>query len=328
MSLNGIEKSAILLMSIGIDSAVKVLKNFTNLEIRKLLKCMINVNQISSIEVNQVLQECIDFIHPINYFSYVYGDYLCLIVKKILGEQDATVFLEENLRIKDIDSGIKKLNAIDANQLFKLIEHEHIQIITILLVHIKDCQAAQILSFFTDQKRSEIVLRIATFSGIKKFGRMELVKIINNILSRYEKFLNHQISINKAADIISLMKEIDKKLIIDNLSNVDKDLTQKILNKILLFKDLINIKDKYIHYLINKIKLDTICISLRDANELLKNKFIKNMSEKDICYLQKKLSEKYTLSISDITNAQTSILKTMRSLLKTGESIIESKKVK
>jgi flagellar motor switch protein FliG len=328
MSLNGIEKSAILLMSIGVDAAVKVLKSFTNLEVRQLLKCMININEVSSIEVNQVLQECIDFVHPINYFSYIHGDYLFLILKKILGEHDATIFLEENIRIRDMNFGIKKLNSIDTNQLFKLIEHEHIQVIAIVLAHIKDYQAAQILSFFTDKKRSEIVFRIATFSSLKKFGKIELVKVINDILSRYENFLNNKVSIKKAADIISLMKEKHKKLVIDDLSNSDKYLTKKILNEILSFKNLINVQDKYIYHLINKVKLDTICISLQGTDKLLKDKFIKNMSEKDIGYLRQKLSEKNTLSIFDITNAQTLILKTMRSLLGTGESIFEGNKVK
>ena len=328
MSLNGIEKSAILLMSIGVDAAVKVLKSFTNIEVRQLLKYMINVNHLSSIEVNQVLQECIDFVHPINYFSYIYGDYLFLILKKLLGEQDATTFLEENVGMRDISFGIKKLNDIDTNQLFKLIEHEHIQIISIVLVYIKDYRAAQILSFFTDKKRSEIVFRIATFSGLKKCGKIELVKIINDILSRYEFFLNNKASIKKAADIISLMKEKHKKLVIDDLSNSNKDLTKKILNEILSFKNLINIQDKYICNLINKVKLDTICISLRNADKLLKNKFIKNMADKDVGYLQKKLSEKHTLSIDDITYAQKLILTAIKSLLGTGESLIEDHKVK
>lgn len=328
MSLNGIEKSAILLMSIGIDEAVKVLKSLTNLEVRQLLTCMININEVSSIEVNKVLRECIDFVCPINYFSYIHGDYLFSILKKILGEQDATIFLEENIRIRDINFAIKKLNTIDTNQLFKLIEHEHIQVIAIVLAHIKDYQAAQILSFFTDKKRSEIVFRIATFSGLKKFGKIELVKVINDILSRYENFLNNKVFIKKAADIISLMKEKHKKLVLDDLSNADKHLTKKILNEILSFKSLINIQDKYIYHLINKVKLDTICISLRGTDELLKDKFIKNMSEKDVGYLREKLSEQHTLSIVDITNAQTLILKIMRSLLATGKSIVEVNKVK
>ncbi|MCW5196522.1 hypothetical protein LDP10_00955 [Buchnera aphidicola (Pemphigus obesinymphae)] len=327
MSLNGIERSSILLMSIDVDSAVEVLKKLTILESRKILKCMVNINNISSIEVNKVLQECIDFIHPNNYFSYVYGDYLFSILKKTLGEKEAAVFLEENISIKNMDYVFKKLNNINSKQLFNLIQYEHVQIITAILVYIKDKKAAEILDLFNEKQRSQILLRIATFSSLNKSGEKELVKIVTDILSRYESMINNQRSLKKVANILTLMKNHEKKTIIHDLSNFNTDITKKILNEIFSFKNLINMQDKYICHLVNHVDLDTICIGLSHTDDLLKDKFIRNMSEQDADYLREKLSKKHTLLTSDITNAQKLLLKTMRSFLEKEEITIEEDKV-
>ncbi|CAL4042193.1 FliG C-terminal domain-containing protein [Buchnera aphidicola] len=328
MSLNGIEKSAILLMSIGVDLAVKVLKSFTDFEVRKFLKCMVNINKISSLEVNKVLEECIDFVHPINYFSYIHGDYLFLIFSKVLGENEAKIFLEESIGMEDIEERCKKLNSVNANQLFQLIQNEHIQIITAILTYIKEDQAAQTLIFFTEKKRSEIIFRMATFSGLKKCGRIELVKVVDDILNRYEHIINNRMAIKKTSNILSLMDDDHKKLVIDNLFDCNINLTKNILNEMFTFKDLVNFKDEHICYLVNNIELDLICLALCYTNDLLKDKFIKNMSIEDANYLQNKLAEKNTVLISDITNAQTIILKTVRSFLRKEEIITVVSKVK
>ncbi|CAL4318604.1 FliG C-terminal domain-containing protein [Buchnera aphidicola] len=327
MSLNGIERSSILLMSIDVDSAVKVLKKLTILESRKILKCMVNINNISSVEVNKVLKECVDFILPNNYFSYVYGDYLFSILKKTLGEKEATIFLEENVSVKNMDYIFEKLKNINPKQLFDLIKNEHIQIITAILVYVKDYQAAEVLDLFNEKKRSQILLRIATFSGLNQSGKKELVNIVTDILSRYEYMINNQRSLKKVAKILTLMKNHKKKSIIHDLSNFNIDMTKKILNEIFSFKNLVNMQDKYICDLVNHVDLDTICIGLSHTDDLLKNKFIKNMSEQDASYLRGQLSKKSTLLTSDITNAQKLILKTMRSFLEKEEITIKENKV-
>ncbi|MBZ2279635.1 flagellar motor switch protein FliG, partial [Buchnera aphidicola] len=59
MTLNGTEKSALLLMSIGPDQAAEILKHLTPFEIQKLTIAMVNTSPCSVKTVTSVLHECL-----------------------------------------------------------------------------------------------------------------------------------------------------------------------------------------------------------------------------------------------------------------------------
>jgi len=168
MSVYGTKKSTILLMSIDINQAAEVLNKLSLDAVKEIVKCMIGITNIPAVEMHNIVLELQDIICPINYFDFFNKDYVFLMLKKALGEDAANVLLEDIMEFNNIDLIIKKLDIINPSILFQLIKYEHVQIITIIIMHISHYQAAKVLELFSQKQRFEIMLRLATFTEIKK----------------------------------------------------------------------------------------------------------------------------------------------------------------
>lgn len=88
MILNGTEKSALLLMSIGSDQAGEILKNLTPFEVQELITTMLNMKRVSTKKLNETLHECYDLAVKNNAFNCNNSDnYLMDMLTKALGEK-------------------------------------------------------------------------------------------------------------------------------------------------------------------------------------------------------------------------------------------------
>jgi len=323
MSLYGIKKSVMLLMLIGIDRAAEVLNQLTIVEIKKIIKYMVHMSHMLSEEKYAIAKELQTLIGEINKFHFFNKEDIFSMLKKAFGENTANIFLDEIIELDDIYSMIKKFDIMNVNELFQLIKNEHLQIITIIIMNISYHQAAQILEIFSKKQRFEIMLRMSTFVGLPKSGKIELVYVLKNILKRYQKFLNNEQGIKITAKILKLINIQYERNIINEFSGYSKSLTKKILNEMMLFKNIINIEDKHVCWLIQNIKLDIICTALSNVDYVFQEKFIKNMSKNDVIYLQQFFLKNITLSVSKIKHAQNYILKKVKFILNK-EMLIEN----
>ncbi|WP_343192220.1 FliG C-terminal domain-containing protein [Buchnera aphidicola (Formosaphis micheliae)] len=318
-SINGIKKSAILLMLIGTENAVLILKKIKISEINRLVEYMINFDCISNTEIDLVLKECADFFSPVVLnIQNNYHDYIFSILHQVFGEEVANNLIEDVIDEMKIRSGIDQFNNIDCIQLFSLICNEHIQVVTAIMMHMQERQLVKLLTFFSEKQRSEIIFRMVQFSGLKKRGKKELLKIINDILNNCRISLHNLMGTKKIVDIIDLMHIEDKKTLINNLSKFDTDITENILDKIFLFENIIDIDDKYIFSLLQEIDLNKICIALRNTNKTLQDKFIKNIEKKHVNYLRQELLKNTNVSDMEIKKARKHIVKIIIHLLKNG----------
>lgn len=185
MTLNGTEKSALLLMSIGADQASEVLKYLTPFEVQELVASMVNMNQFSNSTLNQVLTECYNLFMKNNNLVYNNNDeYISDMLIKAIGDKKANILLNDALETRNIKMSIESLNLMDPAKLADLLEEQHSQIITTILVYLNKNQAAQVLSYLNKEKRIEIIIKISEFNGLEETKFIELKNIINNLIKK------------------------------------------------------------------------------------------------------------------------------------------------
>ncbi|MHC1859249.1 flagellar motor switch protein FliG, partial [Escherichia coli] len=82
------------------------------------------------------------------------------------------------LETRDTASGIETLNFMEPQSAADLIRDERPQIIAAVLVHVRRARAADILALFDDRLRRDVVLRVATFGGVRPAALAELPVVV------------------------------------------------------------------------------------------------------------------------------------------------------
>ncbi|AAM67638.1 flagellar motor switch protein FliG [Buchnera aphidicola] len=319
MTLNGTEKSAILLMSIGADQASEVLKHLTPFEVQELVASMVNINQFSNTILNTVLSECYDlFSKKNNLICNNDENYISDVLTKTLGEKQGRILLNEVLETRNVKMCIETFNHMDPEKFISLLDQEHPQILTTILMYLDKRQSSKVLSRLSEKKCTEIVLRMAEFNCIKESNLIDLKKIIENLLKRKKLIFSEKNGIKTVAEILNSMKIEDEQNILKKINVLNKNLTRKIIKEMFLFDNIVNIEDKYIQCLISNLEKEKLCIALQGTSEVIRNKFFKNMNEEEANKLSIYLEEKSYISDIAIKNEQKLILIMLKNILDNG----------
>lgn len=180
MSAEGLQRSAILMMSLGESEAAEVLKHLGPREVQKLGATMAALKNVSRERVLDAFDaffvEAEDL--PLDVDS---NEYIRTVFRKALGDDRAANIIDRILSGGDT-SGIEGLKWMDASSVAELIRNEHPQIIATILVHLDRDQASEILTYFTERLRNDTILRIATLDGIQPSALRELNDVLTKLL--------------------------------------------------------------------------------------------------------------------------------------------------
>ena len=322
MSLTGTDKSAILLMTLGEDRAAEVLKHLSSREVQLLSGTMAGMSQVSHKQLGEILSEFEDDAEQFAALSVNASDYLRSVLVKALGEERAASLLEDILESRETTSGMETLNFMEPQSAADLIRDEHPQIIATILVHLKRGQAADILAQFDERLRNDVMLRIATFGGVQPAALAELTEVLNNLLDGQNLKRSKMGGVRTAAEIINLMKTQQEEAVIDAMREYDGELAQKIIDEMFLFENLVEVDDRSIQRLLQDVDNESLLIALKVAEQPLREKFLKNMSQRAADILRDDLANRGPVRLSQVENEQKAILLIVRRLAESGEMII------
>ncbi|EYU13251.1 flagellar motor switch protein FliG [Photorhabdus luminescens] len=322
MSLNGTEKSAVMLMTLGEDQAAEVFKHLNSREVQQLSITMAGMRQISNQQLVDVLAEFEEDAGQYAALSINASDYLRSVLIKALGEERASSLLEDILESRETTTGIETLNFMEPQMAADMIREEHPQIIATILVHLNRGQAADILALFDDKLRNDIMLRIATFGGVQPAALAELTEVLNNLLDGQNLKRSKMGGIRTAAEIINLMKSQQEENVIEAMRAYDNELAQKIIDEMFLFENLIDVDDRSIQRLLQEITTDSLLIALKGCNQQLRDHFLNNMSQRAAEIMRDDLANRGPVRMSQVESEQKAILLIVRRLAESGEIIL------
>ncbi|WP_036771480.1 flagellar motor switch protein FliG [Photorhabdus australis] len=322
MSLNGTEKSAVMLMTLGEDQAAEVFKHLNSREVQQLSITMAGMRQVSNQQLVDVLAEFEEDASQYAALSINASDYLRSVLIKALGEERASSLLEDILESRETTTGIETLNFMEPQMAADMIRDEHPQIIATILVHLNRGQAADILALFDDKLRNDIMLRIATFGGVQPAALAELTEVLNNLLDGQNLKRSKMGGIRTAAEIINLMKSQQEENVIEAMRSYDNELAQKIIDEMFLFENLIDVDDRSIQRLLQEISTDSLLIALKGCNQQLRDHFLNNMSQRAAEIMRDDLANRGPVRMSQVESEQKAILLIVRRLAESGEIIL------
>jgi flagellar motor switch protein FliG len=317
-SEDGITKSAMLLLTLGEDEAAEVLKHLGPRDVQKLGAAMAQLKSVPRDKVEAVVDE---FYEETQRGAPVTADeeYIRGMLTKALGDDRAANLISRILQGGDT-AGIESLKWMDSATVAELIKNEHPQIIATIMVHLEYDHAGEILKHFTERLRNDVLLRIATLDGVQPTALQELNDALTRILSGSANIKKTAMGgVRTAAEILNFVGTAHETAIIDNVREYDPDLAQKIIDEMFVFENLIDVDDRGIQLLLREIQSESLILALKGANDAMREKVFKNMSQRAAEMLREDLESKGPVRLSEVEREQKEILKIARRLADEGQ---------
>src|SRR5262245_31914737 len=170
---SGVERAAILLLTLGESEAAEILKHLGAKDVQRLGRCMAELKNVSREEVRGVLGEFTSTVELQTSLGVGSDEFVRKVLVNALGEEKAANLMER-ISLGEQRKGLDALKWMDARRVADLVRIEHPQIVAIVLSYLESEHAAEVLSCLPENMRADLVTRIATLDGIQPTALAEL----------------------------------------------------------------------------------------------------------------------------------------------------------
>lgn len=318
LSLSGVQRAAVLLLSLGEADAAEVLKHMNAKEVQKLGIAMATISGISREQVSQVMEVFNAALDKQTSLGMGADDYVRKVLVQALGEDKAGSLIDRILLGRNT-TGLDTLKWMDPRAIADLVRNEHPQIIAIVLSHLDGDQAAEVLKILPERTRSDVLLRIATLDGIPPNALNELNEIMERQFAGNQNLKSSNIGgVKVAANILNFMDSGQDQAILGNIAQVDAELGARIQDLMFVFDNLNDLSDRELQALLREVPNDRLGLALRGADGKVREKITRNMSQRAAQILLEDMEARGPVRLSDVEMAQKEILAIVRRLADQG----------
>ncbi len=323
---DGVTKGAILMLALGEEGAAEVMKFLGPRDVQKLGEAMTAMKAVPQQTVEAVLNDFSEIVERNSTLGLDSDEYIRSVLKKALGDDKANSLLTRILGGGGDASGIESLKWMDSDSVADLIRNEHPQTIATILVHLERDQSCEVLRCFTERLRNDVLLRIATLSGVQPTALRELNDVLSKLLSGSDVMKKQAMGGTRvAADILNFMTGEQEASAMEYLKNYDPDMAQKIMDEMFVFENILDIEDRSVQLLLREVQSESLIIALKGASQDMREKIFKNMSQRAAETMREDLDSKGPVRLSEVEAQQKEILMIVRRLADEGQIMLGPK---
>ena len=322
MDEQGLERSAILLMTLGEEAAAEVFRHLSPKEVQKIGETMTRLRTVPRERVGQVLEQFQSEAGSNGSLVADTDQYVKSVLRRALGEEKAGLLINRILQGSDT-TGIESLKWMDAESVAELLRSEHPQIIASVLVHLERDHAGEILQRLGARTRGDVLHRVATLDGIQPNALRELNEVLSRVLTGTDRLKKAALGGPKvAAEMLNGLGSAIETEVLDTVRENDEDLAQAIQDQMFTFDDVIKLEDRAVQSVLREIANDSLVIALKGASPEIRDKILRNMSQRAAEALREDLESRGPVRVSEVEAQQKEILKVVRRLADAGEIAI------
>ncbi|WP_262965644.1 flagellar motor switch protein FliG [Methylobacter psychrophilus] len=315
----GVKKAAILMLALGQDEAAEVMKFLEPREVHKLGIAMSAMKSVSNESLETVLNDFRLETESSNSLGVDSDDYIRNVLTKALGDVKAGSLLNRIL-VKKETGGFESLKWMDGKAVAELIQLEHPQIIATILLQLEPYHASDIITELGERIRNEVILRIATMDGVQPAALLELNDVLTVLLNGNENNTNKPLGgIRATAAIMNFMNADIETSIMSKLKDFNAEIAQQVTDEMFVFDNITDIEDRHIQIILRFVQSESLIIALKGAKNEVKEKILKNMSQRAAEMMREDLDVKGPVRLSEVEKQQKEILQIIRRLSDEGQ---------
>jgi flagellar motor switch protein FliG len=310
--ISKLDKAAILLLSIGKDSAAKVLKHLNPREVQQIGSAMTSVDGVTHKHITKVMKSFLEEVgddalgvDPSEFAQSLMADAL----------SDGGGHLMDAALLGDQVKGLEALKWQHPSTIANMLRNEHPQVVAIVLSYFDSDQAAEVLRGIPERFQSEVIYRIATLTTIQPRALFDLNSVLENASSDGKGGKLATIGGEKrAAEILNMVGGGIDTRILDDIASEHEDVSKNIQDQMFVFDDISGIDDRGIQAIVAEVPSDILIVALKGADTALKEKFFSNLSKRQGDIMRDDLETGPPVKLSAVEDAQHSIIQTVRRL--------------
>lgn len=322
--VNGTERAAILLMTLGEQTAASVLRHMDVEEVQKLGTAMAGLADVPRERVTDVLGQLLVAVQGKTSIGFGTADYLKKVLTDSLGERRASVLLGRIVKGRE-STGIDALKWMEPKAVAEVIKGEHPQIVATILAHFPSQQAADVLRNFESTAQADIAIRVARLDEVPEAALQELDALVERQTKEATNVKTARLGgVKAAADMINLLGPSAQSSMIETIKSEDAELGEQIKDALFVFENLLKVDDRGMQAILREVQADTLSTALKAADEEIAEKIYKNMSKRAAEILRDDIASKGPVRLSDVEQAQKEILAVALRLAEEGTIMLAS----
>ncbi|MGL4761246.1 MAG: flagellar motor switch protein FliG [Sarcina sp.] len=322
-NLTGIQKAAILFITLGPDASAKIIKKLPEHEIQKITYEIANISSVSSNQREAIMNEFLSMNKARDYVKEGGVDYARTVLSQALGNQRANEIISAITEITQKNRPFAIARKVDSGQILNVISGEHPQTIALVLCYLQQDKAAQILAELPDDLQSDVAYRIATMRNTSPDVIKEIEKVLESKLSSVVR--TEVTEIGGVETLVGMLNQVDRtteKNITESLEIEDSELADKVKSSMFVFEDIISIDDVYIQRILREVDVKELALALKGSSGEVAEVIFKNQSKRAASSLKEDMQFLGPVRLMDVEKAQQGIVSIIRRLEEANEIIL------
>jgi flagellar motor switch protein FliG len=320
--MTGVQKAAILLITLGPEKSATIFKHLKDDEIEQLTLEIANTRSVSPALKDEVLDEFYEVCLAQQYIAEGGVGYARELLEKALGTEkamDVIGKLTASLQVRPFEF----VRKTDASQLLNFIQDEHPQTIALILSYLPSGQAAQIVSSLSPDKQADVAKRIAMMDRTSPDVIKEVERVLEQKLS---SLVNQDYTIVGGIDsIVDILNTVDRgteKHIMETLEIEEPELADEIRKKMFVFEDILSLDDRSIQRVPREVDNNELAVALKGSNEEVQTVIFNNLSKRLASMIKEDMDFMGPVRLKDVEEAQQKIVNIIRKLEDSAEIVI------
>jgi len=321
--LTGVQKAAILFITLGPEASSGIIKKLPESEIQKITYEIANIASVKPEQKQEILQEFMEMNKAKDYLTEGGIDYARTLLGKALGNQRAMEILDKVTEATQQFRPFAIARKAEANQLLNIISNEHPQTIALILCYLQSDKAAQIVSALSEDVQTEVAYRIANMSNTSPLVVKEIEKVLDEKLSSVVK--SDMKVIGGVQTIVDILNQVDRtteKNITEGLEKEDAELAEKVKESMFVFEDIITLDDVSIQRVLREVETKELALALKGCSEEVANCIFRNQSKRASAALKEDIEFLGPVRLIDVEKSQQRIVSIIRRLDEAGEIVL------
>ena len=320
--LSGVQKAAVLLISLGPEKSADIFKHLKEEEIEELTLEIANTRSISPEVKDEVIDEFYQVCLAQQYIAEGGIGYAKELLEKALGDDkahDVITKLTASLQVRPFEF----IRKTEPSQVLNFIQDEHPQTIAMILSYLAPTQSSMILSALSPEMQADVARRIALMDRTSP----EIIKEVEKVLERkLSSLINQDYTIAGGVDaIVSILNAVDRgteKRIMEALEIEEPELAEEIRKKMFVFEDILLLDDRAIQRVQRDVDNNELAKDLKGANEEVQNCIFRNMSSRLATMVKEDMEYMGPVRMKDVEESQQVIVGIIRKLEDQGDIVV------
>ena len=320
--LNGVQKAAVLLITLGPERSADIFKHLKEEEIEELTLEIANTRTVVPEVKEAVLDEFYQVCLAQQYIAEGGIGYAKKLLDAALGiekAQEVIAKLTASLQVRPFEF----VRKTDPSQLLNFIQDEHPQTIAMILSYLTSAQASMVLGALAPEKQADVARRIAMMDRTSP----DVIKEVERVLERRLSSLVNQDytivgGVDKIVEILNTVDRSTEKHIMESLEIEEPELADEIRKKMFVFEDILLLDDRAIQRVLRDVDNNDLAIALKNANEEVQGVIFKNLSKRLAAMIKEDMDFMGPVRMKDVEEAQQKIVGVIRRLEDAGEIVI------